>query len=145
MINFDFKKTTVYTIGKTLLTIKKKANSFIKPRDFNVTMEQCEVLHLIWEHKGLTQREIAEDLCKDKGNITRTLDLMQRHDLIKRQRDESDRRAYKIFLTEKGKRLIEKLLPPMREINKKIIKGISKRELEEFTRILNIIQGNLEK
>jgi DNA-binding MarR family transcriptional regulator len=145
MINYDFKKSTVYNIGKAHLAIRKKGNSLIKSQDGNVTTEQFDVLHLICEQEGLTQREIAEELSKDKANITRTLDVMHKNELIKRSRDENDRRVYKIFLTEKGKKLEEKLIPAIREINKKITRGITKEELEEFTRILKIIQDNLEK
>jgi DNA-binding MarR family transcriptional regulator len=117
----------------------------IRSQDDNVTREQFDVLHLIFEREGLTQREIAEELSKDKANITRTLDVMQKNKLIKRSRDEHDRRVYKIFLTEKGKKLEERLIPAMREINKKITRGITKEELEEFIRILKIIRDNLEE
>lgn len=145
MINYDFKKSIVYTIGKTRLAIRKKGNSLIKSQDSNVTIEQFDVLHLICEQEGLTQREIAEELSRDKANITRTLDALQKNELIKRSSDEHDRRVYKIFTTEKGKRLERKLIPAIWEINKKVTRGISKGELKEFTRILSIIQGNLEE
>lgn len=145
MINYDFKKSIVYNIGKTHLTIRKKGNSHIRSQDSNVTIEQFDILHLICEQEGLTQREIAEELSRDKANITRTLDVMQKNEFIKRSSDEHDRRVYKIFLTEKGKKLEKKLIPAIREINKKITRGITREELKEFTRILNIIQGNLEE
>ena len=58
----------------------------------------------------MSQVELAEMTFKDKPNVTRMLEVLERKQLIFRQPDENDRRAYKVFLTEVGQQLKAQLI-----------------------------------
>ena len=134
-----------YMAGRIAFTMKHKLHKLFKSKGYNATPEQWGILNLLEEKEGLSQSEIAEETTKDKASITRILDVMQRNSLIQRQKHESDRRAYKIFLTDKGRNLQYTLTQFVQKIDNQACKGLSIDELQELKRILTKMKTNLEK
>lgn len=63
-------------------------------------------------HLGiLNQNQLAKKLLKSGGNVTMVIDNLVKQGLVSRDKRSEDRRFYWISLTEKGKRLIERLFP----------------------------------
>ena len=93
-----------YAIGKTNWYMKTLINKLLREEGCNITTEQWLVLKVIAANPSVSQTEIAEKSQKDKTNITRIIDLLEKSDYIERQRDENDRRMYRIHLTKKVKR-----------------------------------------
>lgn len=80
--------------------------------DFDARLQTLD-LHLglwptlfaLWEQEGLTQAELAER-CQTAGyTTTRVLDALEALGLVERRKHPTSRRAYQIFLTEKGRAL----------------------------------------
>jgi DNA-binding MarR family transcriptional regulator len=107
----------------------------------DITPEQCGILHVLREEAGLSQREIGNILFKDKPNVSRMLDSLERKRLIFRQ--PTDRRRFSIFLTEEGKKLAEEILPIGLQLEEQSINGLLAREIESLESILNKIYGNV--
>jgi len=114
-----------------------------KAHGFHITPEQWGVLNCLWEEDGQTQTEIAERILKDKTNLTRMLDIMEREELLERRPHEKDRRSYRIYLTLKGEKLKENLIPIAMKINKVAIQSLILKEREVFKRLMNTINRNL--
>jgi DNA-binding MarR family transcriptional regulator len=77
--------------------------------------------------------------------ITGVVDRLARDGYLRRIRDDKDRRAINVELTDKGKRLAENLL---REINKrwyKILTRLTEEESKNYLRILKRIVEVLSK
>ena len=71
-----------------------------------LTVSQFGVLEALL-HKGpLCQKDVATKILKSTGNITLVVDNLERHGLVRRERDSNDRRYITIHLTEAGKVLI---------------------------------------
>jgi DNA-binding MarR family transcriptional regulator len=98
-------------------------------------------LGLLREREGLSQREIGNILFKDKPNISRMLDTLERKRLILRL--PTDRRKYAIFLTDEGKKLAEEILPLRQKLTEKSLNGLLAREIETLESLLNKIYGNI--
>ena len=145
MTKFKMENLHGYMVGRTTLAMKHKLHKQIKLKGYKTTPEQWGIMNLLQEKEGLSQSEIAEKTIKDKANITRILDVMQRNSLIQRQKHESDRRAHKIFLTDKGRNLQYTLTQFVQEIDNQACKGLSVDELQELKRILTKMKTNLEK
>ena len=137
---YSVEKSIGFVIYRTALAIKAALQRTLKERGFDITPEQCGILHVLREEEGLSQREIGNILFKDKPNISRMLDALERKKLIFRQA--TDRRRYAIFLTEEGKALIEEILPIGLQLREKAIKGLLAREVETLENMLNKIYGN---
>lgn len=76
-----------------------------------LTESQFGVLETIYHLGPLFQKELAEKLLVSGGNMTFVIDNLEKRGLVKRVRNDDDRRFYKVELTEKGKNKISKLFP----------------------------------
>ncbi|UZP66511.1 MarR family transcriptional regulator [Desulfovibrio mangrovi] len=77
----------------------------------NLTISQFGVLEALL-HKGpLCQRALADKLLKTGGNMTTVVDNLEKRGLVRRQREESDRRFSTVHLTDEGRELIKRLFP----------------------------------
>jgi MarR family 2-MHQ and catechol resistance regulon transcriptional repressor len=71
-----------------------------------LTISQFGVLEALL-HKGpLCQRDIATKILKSTGNITLVIDNLEKRALVRRERDNLDRRYLTVHLTEEGKVII---------------------------------------
>lgn len=75
----------------------------------NLTVSQFGVLEVLY-HKGpLCQRDIAAKILKSTGNMTLVIDNLEKSGLVRRVRDNEDRRFLTIHLTAAGTELIAKV------------------------------------
>ena len=138
---YTVEKSIGFIIYRTALAMKAALQRTLKERGFDITPEQFGILHVLREEEGLSQREIGNILFKDKPNVSRMLDALERKRLIFRQ--PTDRRRYAIFLTEEGKKLIEESFPIGPQLVEKAINGLLAREIESLESMLDKIYGNI--
>jgi DNA-binding MarR family transcriptional regulator len=72
------------------------------------------------------------------------IDVMEKHGLLVRKNDYNDRRAYKIYLTNSGRQLKERLPEIVASHIEKACRGIGKKELEVTLETLAKIRRNFE-
>lgn len=132
-----------YLINMTALLLKRELNTAIKNNNINVTTEQWAILNRLNENSGLSQKEVAKLTFKDNANITRIIDKLVAKGLVSRKNDANDRRTWKIFITEEGRKLRDAIEPLAIEILKKATKGIDKKEVSLFNETAKKIMENL--
>jgi DNA-binding MarR family transcriptional regulator len=138
---YSIEKSTGFIIYRTALAMRGALQRVLKEQGFDITPEQYGILVLLREEEGLSQKEIGDVLFKDKPNISRMLDALERKGLILRQA--TDRRSFAIFLTGEGKKLAEEVLLIKLELEKRALTGLLARELEVLESLINKIYGNL--
>ncbi len=116
-----------------------------KLTDYGLTTAQFCVLAKLLEEEGHTQTELANRLHIESPTLVRTLDRMEEANLIERRRDPGDRRAYRIFLKPKGKKMRKIVDKIGMEVHEQATKGITNKELEILQKSLDKIWENLEK
>lgn len=77
----------------------------------DLTFSQFGVLEVLYHLGSLTPGEISAKVLKSSSNLTTVIDNLERAGLVRRERDEQDRRVIHIHLTESGSRKIESVLP----------------------------------
>ncbi len=115
-----------------------------KLEDFNLTGAQFCVLTKLFEEEGLTQTQLAHRLYIESPTLVRTLDRLEEAGLIERRRVPSDRRAFHIFLTERGHGLQETLIQKGSEVHETAVKGLNDKEIEMLKDLLFTLWQNLE-
>jgi DNA-binding MarR family transcriptional regulator len=138
---YTIEKSIGFIIYRTALAMRSNLQRTLKDGGFNITPEQYGILNLLGEEEGLSQQDIGNILFKDKPNVSRMLDALERKKLISRQA--TDRRKYSIYLTEDGKALMEKILPIVAQLRKKTTTGLLVREIEALESILEKIYRNI--
>ncbi|KEQ25696.1 MarR family winged helix-turn-helix transcriptional regulator [Paenibacillus tyrfis] len=111
---------------------------------FDITVDQWEILVILWEKEGITQKELAERLYKDQTNIARMLFKLEKKGFVYRVTHETDRRSLRVYLTPKGRDIKEDILAPSIEAYKKTVEGLSEEEVETFRRILAVMYNNVK-
>jgi MarR family 2-MHQ and catechol resistance regulon transcriptional repressor len=76
-----------------------------------LTISQFGVLEALFHLGPQCQNVLGNKILKSNSNMTTVIDNLEKRDLVKRERSLEDRRMITIILTEKGKALIEKVLP----------------------------------
>ena len=114
-------------------------------KGFIITPEQFTVLSVLIENDGLYQRQISAITLKDRPNITRILNILEKLNLISRVSDTNKRKIYKIFITEKGKKVYEEVLPVILDIWKATCEGIEINSLYSCIDVIEKIKQNLSK
>ena len=132
-----------FIIYRTALTLKTALQRCFKENGYEITAEQWGIIRHLGEEDGLSQREIGEKAFKDKPNITRMLDALEKKHLIFRQPDPRDRRKYCIYLTKQGKQLHERLLPLTQTLRQRALQNMPQAEIELLRNNLNKIYKNL--
>lgn len=70
---------------------------------FNLTFPQYLVLLVLWEEDGLLMKNIGERLGLGTGTLNPIISRMIEHGRLAKQQSETDKRAFKISLTEKAR------------------------------------------
>lgn len=145
MGNFELDRSIGYVVNRAAMRMKAELQRAFRENGYKVTTEHWAVMNCLWEKEGSTQTEIAEKIAKDKTNLTRILDVMERDGLVRREYHESDRRSYRIFLTQEGWKMKDGLIAIAEAINGRAIRGMGSGGEREIIRLMNIINKNLEK
>jgi MarR family 2-MHQ and catechol resistance regulon transcriptional repressor len=77
-----------------------------------LTISQFAVLEALYHSGPLSQKEIGQKILRSSGNITMVIDNLEKTGLVRRERNEADRRFFFVHLTDKGDDLINKIFPP---------------------------------
>lgn len=113
-------------------------------KHFDMTSEQWVVLARLKEQDGLNQKELADKLLKDQANTTRMLDKLVKKGWVQRLDSLDDRRAYLIYLTDEGRRMVELTYPIVAQIKAKLAKGMTQAEIDLLKERLNRLSKSLD-
>jgi DNA-binding MarR family transcriptional regulator len=142
--HFRLDDSLGYLINRTAMQLKRELDHAFKANGYQVTPEQWAILNRLWEQEGLSQVELADMTFKDKPNVTRMLEVLERKKLVFRRPDEYDRRAYRVFLTEAGKQLKEKLIPLAIKVLERGQRNLTADDIEHLRKVLNVIYYNFD-
>ncbi|PQV63575.1 DNA-binding transcriptional regulator, MarR family [Abditibacterium utsteinense] len=111
----------------------------------DITATQFQVLRRLWSGEGMNAQNLAKESHLDAATMTGVLDRLEHKRLVRRERDESDRRAVKIVLTEAGRALEAPLAKIVKQVNEHALAGLSDSEREQLFGFLERIERNLEE
>jgi DNA-binding MarR family transcriptional regulator len=104
---------------------------------------QEALLMELWDHDGRTQADLADSLGVEPPTVTKMLQRMEHGDLVDRRPDATDRRAIRVYLTPKGRRLRGKVDKLWSELESRTLDGLSDRQQSSLRSLLNTLEGNL--
>ena len=107
--------------------------------------EQGKILFVLWQKDKITQKELATETGLAKNTITVMLEKMEKNNLIKRITDENDKRKSLVILTEYAKSLKKCSDKISDKMLKKMYKGFSEEEIDNFEEYLHRIIKNFEE
>lgn len=77
----------------------------------DLTPSQFSVLEALYHLGAMNQTEISSKLLKSASNMVTVIDNLENRGLVRRQRDQRDRRSAIVSLTDSGSEAIARVLP----------------------------------
>ncbi len=84
----------------------------------------------------LPPSQLSKSLMLSGAGMTNRLDRLETLKLVVRQPEPNDRRSIRIQMTARGLQLIEKLIPQLVEIEKKIVADFGDANIKKLTQLL---------
>jgi DNA-binding MarR family transcriptional regulator len=116
-----------------------------RARGIGVTRPQWQVLSLLSFNEGINQGGLAELLEVEPITLGRMVDRLQDAQLVERRPDPTDRRAWRLFLTDKGQKLLDELRPFAFETYEIALEGIGEDEQAALMVALGRMRANLSR
>lgn len=135
------------TIGTVLAQVSRLLRRSFdeRARGIGVTRPQWQVLSLLTFHAGINQGGLAEILEVEPITLGRMIDRLQDAQLVERRPDPADRRAWRLFLTERGQTLLDQLRPFALETYDIALEGIGEEERVALMTALRRMRTNLSR
>ena len=132
-----------YFIDRTAKAIKGDLNSRFRKLGINLTAEQWLILSKLSDKDGQSQVELGDKTYKNAPTVSRIIDLLCEKGFAERRTDAGDRRKFHIFITDKGRMTVEKVMPEVIEARKSGWAGLSHEDYESLIRIVDKVFDNL--
>ncbi|MGR5093979.1 MarR family winged helix-turn-helix transcriptional regulator [Vibrio maritimus] len=111
-------------------------------KDNGLTLALWPTLMCLWEKEGVTQREIAQMSKVESSTTTRTLDKLETLGLVERKPDPESRRSFRIYLTDEGKALKDKVIHLPVEVNRELLEDL---DSAEQATLISLLQKLVDK
>ena len=120
--------------GKYIAILSRQLNIYFAHELSETELNASELLYLaqLYARDGLTQEEMAKELSVDKAATARVMQSMEKKSLIVRKTDEKDKRAKRVFLTEKATRFEDRIREIQKDWIAYITQDMTTEESEKF-------------
>jgi DNA-binding MarR family transcriptional regulator len=133
----------IFLMEQVVKQYRKMATQYFREHKAGISVDHWVILKRISENDGCSQVEVAESTVKDAPSMTRYIDKLVNEKLIVKQLDPEDRRRYMLFITDKGRQLIDRLLPIVQEYRARATQGFSETEKKTLIALLQRMHQNL--
>ncbi len=93
--------------------------------------------------RSLSQSALGRRLVVNKADMTGIIDRLEKTGLVARRSHPSDRRVNMITMTDKGEEAVGTLEPGYLDGVRAVMAGISKKDLRNLNRVLEIVRMNV--
>ena len=113
-----------------------------KMKNLDITAGQFPFIVVLSDEEGITQDELAAHFHIDKGTVARALRKLEDKKYLFRKVDSLNRRRYLIYLTEKGRKAVPKIINIDKEWEDSICSEFSEEEYQNLFGILKVLASN---
>jgi len=106
---------------------------------------QAGLLFVLGRQDGVLMNEAGMALDLGPAGISGLVDRMAAAGLVERRTDESDARASRVFLTQKGRKTLLRAKDIAHETNARLMEGFSAREIDIVARWLTEVKSKFPK
>ena len=131
-------------IGKAISYLYRYEQIYIakKIEPYGIGSGQFPFLKRLYREDGINQESLSNYLKIDKGTTARAIQKLVDEGYVFRQRDEKDKRSYRVFLTEKAIKLEPDLKTIASEWENILFSSFDDRQRREITNSLEIMFEN---
>jgi DNA-binding MarR family transcriptional regulator len=113
-------------------------------RDFDVTLPRFDLMAQLYRHPaGLKMGELSQRLMVTGGNVTGIADQLSREGLVSREADPSDRRAWRISMTDAGRETFARMAAAHEQWVAELLGGLGDAEREQLFALLGRLKTTI--
>jgi DNA-binding MarR family transcriptional regulator len=113
--------------------------------DQDVSFGHWAFLRILWEHDGLTQKQLSDEAGVMAPTTFAAVTAMERLGYVRREQRPGNRKNVHVTLTARGRALKRKLVPLAEDVNRIGVQGIEARHVAIARHVLIAIIANLAK
>src|SRR5215831_14781221 len=138
----DLKRQLVAQLVESSRLLRNHIDHRAKTK--GTTRAQWIVLYRLRQQEGLSQVDLADVLELQPISLVRLLDRLVEHGLLERRHDPRDRRANRLFLTPRGRQLVDDLDSLRDGIASDVMRGLSTETIETSLDALREIKDRIK-
>lgn len=112
-------------------------------KDTGLTSGQPKILDYLKDHDGSVQKDIAAGCHIEPASLTVILNGMESKGYIERRMQPGDRRSVSVFLTEKGRKYVERLNQEFERIEETALHDFEEAERQRLQEYLTRVYKNM--
>lgn len=110
-----------------------------------LTTAKMRTLAVLVTRNGLMVNELSVYSVIEQSTMSRTLAAMEEEGLVRREDDDNDSRARRIYLTEKGRKTFDRLWPSISAAHERLFTGIDREQRDAFIGTLQQMLVNIRQ
>ncbi|MDS9471661.1 MarR family winged helix-turn-helix transcriptional regulator [Sporosarcina pasteurii] len=123
--------------------IKHNGRKILK--NYTITPPQFVALQWLFEHGDMTIGDLSNKMFLAFSTTTDLVDRMENNHLVKRVRDNKDRRVVRIQLLAEGERVIEEVIDKRRHYLNSVLSDFDEAEVQQLSQLLSKLHQEMKK
>lgn len=141
-----YTESIIYEMEQAVVYSRIKGAQFFNQLNLGITIDQFTVLDSIYCNDDICQRDLSKIVLKDRSNTGRILNILEDNAFVERRIETKGKRLVKkIYITEKGKKLIEDYHPRLKKAFEQVLFDISDEEIATARKIITKLKESLSK
>ncbi|CCU85223.1 transcriptional regulator, MarR family protein [Mesotoga sp. HF07.pep.5.2.highcov] len=134
-------------ISRWIYCISRSANVYFsrEMQKYGLGSGHFFFLRVLMSKEGISQNELSDILGVDKATTAKAMSKLTEAGYVKREIDSLDTRVYKLFLTDNGKKIGQKLRKLGSELEEILTEGFSGDEKQQLLSLLERAATNAKK
>ena len=141
MTDSDLHRTFGFVLHDAARLLRKRFEQRVKV--LGLTRAQCQLLAYLARNEGINQSGLADLLEIEPITLGRLIDRMEAAGWVERRAHPSDRRARRLFMTDKAKPIFARIRALGDEIRDEALAGIAGDDSQRLVEILLQVRRNL--
>lgn len=134
------------SLDKNIDEVSREKNKFLSYclNEYSLGNGQFQILNEVAWNEGISQEGIARNRKTDKSAVAKSIKKLIENDYVYKVRDENDKRAFRLYCTEKGNGMIPIIEKIVGEVDSILTKGSTNEEIKLFWEMLLRMKGNID-
>ena len=130
-------------MSRVINTLRRENNKLILKH--NLTLGQFAVMEALYSKGRLSTGEVMEKILSTSGNIPVIVKNLEKDGFITRKQDEADKRRFILDLTDKGKDLMDEIVPENLKFMDELISLWDDEDKKELIILMNKFRRKYEE
>lgn len=107
---------------------------------WGLSQTKANALLLLYKNQSMALWKLGEEMLVTRANITGLMDRLEKSGLVTREINPSDRRSLTAQLTPKGKKIVEEMIPLLKDFTEELMNPFTEAEKGLVINLLQKIQ-----